>query len=103
LCTEEVIWALISNGRKLHCEEHHDLFPSQNIPGMIKSMKVRLVVHVAWMGKRRNACRSLVRKYQEKGKIICQWILKKKYGKFWTVLIGLRTGTNGELLRTWRS
>jgi len=79
------------------------LFPSQNIPGMIKSMKVRWVVHVAWMGKRRDACRNLVQKPKGKGRIIFQWILKKKYGKFWTVLIGLRTGTNGKLLLTWRS
>ena len=74
-----------------------------NIPGMIKSMKVRWVVHVAWMGKRREACRDLVGKPKGKGRIIFQWILKKKYGKFWTVLIGLRTVTNGEFLRTRRS
>jgi len=59
---------------------------------MIKSMTVRWVVHVAWMGKRRGACRDLVGKPKEKGRIIFKWILKKKYGKFWTVLIELRTG-----------
>jgi hypothetical protein len=65
---------------------------------MIKSMKLRWVVHVAWMGKRRGACRDLVGKPKGKGRIIFKWILKKKHGKFWTVLIRLRTGTNGELL-----
>jgi hypothetical protein len=47
------------------------------------------------MGKRRDACRDLVGKPKGKGRIIFQWILKKK---FCTVLIWLRTGTNGEFL-----
>jgi hypothetical protein len=102
-CSEEGIWAVISKGRKVHCEEHHNLFSSPNNPGMIKSMKVKWVVHVAWMGKRRGACRDLMGKPKGKGWIIFKWILKKKYGRFWTVLIGLRTGMNGELLRTLRS
>jgi hypothetical protein len=41
-CAEEVIWAVINSRRKLHCEEHHDLFSSSNITGMIKSMKFRV-------------------------------------------------------------
>jgi len=55
------------------------------------------------MGKRRGAFRDLLGKPKGKGRIIFKWILEKKYRRFWTVLIGLRTGTNGELLRTWGS
>ena len=55
------------------------------------------------MGKRRGAFRDLVGKPKGKGRIIFKWILKKKYRRFWAVLIGLRIGTNGELLRTRRS
>jgi hypothetical protein len=47
---------------------------------MIKSMKVKWVVHVAWMGKRTGAFRDLVGKREGKGRIIFKWILKKKYG-----------------------
>ena len=79
------------------------MFSSPNIPVMIKSMKVKWVVHEAWMGKRRGAFRDLVGKPKGKGRIIFKWILKKKYRRFWAVLIGLRIGTNGELLRTRRS
>jgi len=86
----------------MHCEEHHDLFSSPYISGVIKSMKVKWVVRVAWMGKRKGACRDLVGKPKGTGWTIFKWILKKKYGRFWSVLIGLRTGTVGELLRTWR-
>jgi len=50
------------------------------------------------MGGRTGAFRDLVGKPEGKSRIIFKRILKKKYGRFWTVVIGLRTGTNGELL-----
>jgi hypothetical protein len=48
--------------RKLHNEELHNLYPSPNIIRMIKSRKIRWVVHVAQMGEKRNAYRILMGK-----------------------------------------
>jgi hypothetical protein len=46
--------------RKLHNEELHILYSSPNITRMIKSRMVRWAGHVARMGEKRNAYRSLV-------------------------------------------
>jgi hypothetical protein len=51
--------------RKLHNEQLHDLYSSQNIGREIKAKMFRWVVHVACMG-RRAACRVLVRRHEGK-------------------------------------
>jgi hypothetical protein len=48
--------------RKLHNEEHHDLYSSPNIVRVIKSKRMRWVGHVARMGEGRGVYRVLVRK-----------------------------------------
>jgi hypothetical protein len=50
--------------RKLHNEEHHNLYSSPN--RMIKSRKMRGAGHVAWMGEKSNAYRILVGKPEER-------------------------------------
>ena len=52
--------------RKLHNEELNDLYSSPNIVRVIKSRKMRWVVHVAPMGKRRDVYRVLVGKPEGK-------------------------------------
>jgi hypothetical protein len=53
---------VIGGWRKLHYEELHNLSGLPIIIRMIKSMRMRLVGHLARMGKKRNACRILVGK-----------------------------------------
>jgi hypothetical protein len=48
--------------RKLHNEELHDLYSLTSIIRIIKSRRMRWVVHVARMGEKRNACRLMVGK-----------------------------------------
>jgi hypothetical protein len=52
--------------RKLHNEELHNLYSSPSIIRMIKSRRMRWAGHVARMGEKRNACRILVGKREEK-------------------------------------
>jgi hypothetical protein len=52
--------------RKLHNEELHNLYSSQNIIRMIKSRRVGWAGHVARMGAERNAYRILVGKPERK-------------------------------------
>jgi hypothetical protein len=52
--------------RKLHEEELHDLYFSPNIIRVIKSGRMRWVVHVACMGWKRYAYRVLVGKPDKK-------------------------------------
>jgi hypothetical protein len=52
--------------RKLHTEELHNLYSSPSIIRMIKSRGMRWAGYVARMGSRKNACRILVRKPEEK-------------------------------------
>jgi hypothetical protein len=46
--------------RKLHNEEHRDLYSSPSIIRIIKSRRMRWAVHVARVGEKRNAYRLLV-------------------------------------------
>jgi hypothetical protein len=46
--------------RPLHNEELYDLYSSQSIIKIMKSRRMRWTGHVARMGEKRNACRSLV-------------------------------------------
>jgi hypothetical protein len=50
----------------LHNEELHDLYSSPSIIRTIKSRRMRWAGHVARMGEKRNACRILVGKPEEK-------------------------------------
>jgi hypothetical protein len=52
--------------RKLHNEELHILYSSQNIIRQIKSRKMRWAVHVARMGEERNVYRVLMGKPEGK-------------------------------------
>jgi hypothetical protein len=59
--------------RKLHNEELHNLYSSQNIIGIFKSTRMRWVGHVVFVEKR-NAYRVLVEKPKEKkplGRLRC--------------------------------
>jgi hypothetical protein len=55
--------------RKLHNEEHHNLYSSPNIIRMIESRRMRWAGHVARMGAKRNAYRILVGKLEGKRQI----------------------------------
>jgi hypothetical protein len=52
--------------RKLHNEEHRDLYSSPSKIRIIKSRRMRWAGHVARMGEKRNAYRLLVGKPDEK-------------------------------------
>jgi hypothetical protein len=52
--------------RKLHNEELHNFYSSPSIIRIIKSRRMRLVGHVAWMGEKRNVYRLLVGKPEGK-------------------------------------
>jgi hypothetical protein len=52
--------------RKLHNEELHSLYPSPSIIRIIKSRRMRWEGHVARIGEKRNAYRSLVGKPEGK-------------------------------------
>jgi hypothetical protein len=52
--------------RKLHNEEHHDLYSSPSIIRIMKSRRVRWAGHVARMMEKRNAYRFLVGKPEGK-------------------------------------
>jgi hypothetical protein len=57
---------VIGGWRKLHNEELHNLYSSQNIISMIKSRRMVWMEHVVRMGKMRNACKMSVGKRDEK-------------------------------------
>jgi hypothetical protein len=93
--------------RKLHNEELRNIYSSTNIIRMIKSRWMRLAWHVVGMGEKRNACRILVVKPEEKrplwrprrmwvGNIKTDLREVGRYGM--ERLIWLRIGTSGGLL-----
>jgi hypothetical protein len=87
--------------RKLHNEELHNLYPSPSKIKMIRSRRMRWVWHVARMGDKRNACRVLVGKPEEKrplGRPRRRWVDSIKMDVVWTVSIWLRIRTSGGLL-----
>jgi hypothetical protein len=62
--------------RKLHNEEHNDIYSSSSIVWVIKSRRVRWAGHVALMGERRVVYRFLVEKSDGKeplGRLRCRW------------------------------
>jgi hypothetical protein len=90
--------------RKLHNEELHNLYASQNIVSIIKLRRMRWAGHVTRMGEMRKI---LVEKPEGKRplgrprrrwRIILEWIFGQKGGKMWTGFIWLRTRTSDGLL-----
>jgi hypothetical protein len=63
---------VIGEWRKLHNEELHILYSSQNIIRQIKSRKLRWVEHVARMGEERNVYKILMGKPEGK-RPRCRW------------------------------
>jgi hypothetical protein len=57
---------LMGDCRKLHNEELCDLYSSPSIIQIIKSMRMQWVGHIAQMGEKSNAYRSLVRESEGK-------------------------------------
>jgi hypothetical protein len=55
--------------RKLHNEEHHNLYSSPDIIRMMKSRRTRWAGHVVRMGAKRDAYRILMGKTTRKTKI----------------------------------
>jgi hypothetical protein len=69
--------AVMGGWRKLDNEELHNLYPSQSIIRIIKSMRMRWAGHVARMGEKRNVYRLLVGKPEGKrplGRLRCRWM-----------------------------
>jgi hypothetical protein len=91
--------------RRLHDEELHHLYYSQNIR-VIKSRRKRLAGHVKCTWARRYAYLVLVKRGHLEdvdidGKILTKWIFNKSVrGGAWTGLIWLRIGTGGRLLQS---
>jgi hypothetical protein len=62
--------------RKLHNEELHNLFSVPNISRIFESERISWAGHVACLEEKRNACRVLVGKPEEKrplGRPGCRW------------------------------
>jgi hypothetical protein len=57
---------MIGGWRKLHNEELHDLYSSPSIVKIKKSRRMKWAVHVARMGKKRNAYRLLKESQRER-------------------------------------
>jgi len=68
--------------RRLHNEELHNLYASQNVVRLMKSRRMRWAGHVGCMGEMRNAYKILVGKPE--GKTVLEWILGRQGGKEWT-------------------
>jgi hypothetical protein len=100
---------VVGDWRRLHNEELHNFYLSQNIITVIRSRRMRWAGHVAWMGEMRNAYSILMENLKEKdyseelgldAKITLKYILEKECGKLWTGCIRLRIGSSGGLLCT---
>jgi len=63
---------LTGEWRKLHNEEHNDVYSSLTIVGMVKSGRMRWAVHVALLGDRRGLYRVLVGNLRERNHLEAQ-------------------------------
>jgi len=93
--------------RKLHNEEHNDLYCLHNFVEVIKSRIMRWAGHVPRMGERKGVYRVLVGEPEGKnrwgdpgidGRIILKWIFRMWDEGVWTGSSWLRIGTGGGLL-----
>jgi hypothetical protein len=93
--------------RKLDNEEFHNLYSSPDINRMIKSRRMRWVVHVARMGEMRNAYEIFIDTPEGKRplgmprcrwRIILKWFLGKCGWRVWIRFIWLRIWTGRGLL-----
>jgi len=57
-------WEVTGKWRRLHIEEHYDLYSSPNIFRVIKPRRIRWAVHVARVEETRDACGDLIRKLE---------------------------------------
>ena len=80
---------------KLHNEELNDLYYSPNILRVIKSRKMRLVGHVAHMGRRELCTGFWWGDLVLEGRIILRRIFRKWDMGIWTGSSWLRIGTVG--------
>jgi hypothetical protein len=88
--------------RRLHSEELHNLYASQNVIGVMKSRRMRWVGHVTRMGEMRNAYNLLAGKPEDKrplGRYRRRWEdnIRMDLGKVSTGFIWLRIGTSDGL------
>jgi len=93
--------------KRLHNEELHNFYASQNTIRVNSSRTVRWADHVARMGEMRKAYKTLTGKPERKrplgrlrvdGRIILEWILGKQSGKLRSGCIWPRVGTTGAIL-----
>jgi hypothetical protein len=97
---------LAGGWRRLHSEELHNLYTSQNIITMVKSRSMGWAEHVARMGEMRNAYNILVGNLEVKRPLgrprrrwkMTEWMIEKEGGKKWTGCILLRIQISGGLL-----
>jgi hypothetical protein len=69
-------WEVTGKWRRLHIEEHYDLYSLPNIFCVIKPRRIRWAVHVTSVGEKRDACGVLVGKPEGKvplGRPSCRW------------------------------
>jgi hypothetical protein len=92
--------------RKLHNEEHHDLYSSPNIRWVMKSRRTGWVRYVVRLGRRKaytGFCWGNLRERDHLGGPsvdwrIIRWIFRKWDMGVWTGYSWLRIGTGGRLL-----
>jgi hypothetical protein len=53
--------AMVRGWRKLHNEEHHNVYSSPSLIRLIRSKRMRCPGHVECMGENRNLCRILAK------------------------------------------
>jgi hypothetical protein len=81
------------NWRRLHNEELHNLYASQNVIKVIKSRIITWTEHKASENlKGRDHAEDL----RVDGRIF-EWIIRKQRGKVWITFIWLRIGASGGL------
>jgi hypothetical protein len=98
---------VIGEWRKLHIGEHHNLYTSPNIIGLMKSRRMRWAGHM--VQEKREVYKVLVGKFEGKRplgrlgvdrRMGSEWILGRLAGRVWSGFTWLSIGTVGGLLLT---